>query len=300
MALGTRVQFEQPGSSRAGIAAALSERLSDAIDRGVNYLLSLQASEGYWIGELEADTTLESDYIFYLKVIDKAHPDRIAKLANYVRRRQLEDGGWNIYFGGPSELNATIKAYVALRLTGDAPESEHLQRAARRVHELGGLEASNSYTRLYLALVGAVGWDMVPAIPPELMLLPNWFAINIYEMSSWTRGIVIPLTILYAHKPLFSVPGGVCVDELYLDPSRKALAFRWDKELFSWRNLFLALDRGLKLVRTRAVEAAAAARAAAGAGVDAGAPGTHRRAGGDLSGHDERHFCAGHPGPFSG
>src|ERR1700693_5688829 len=247
MALGTRVQFEQSVASRpAGILIVLSERLSDTIDRGVNYLLSLHASEGYWIGELEADTTLESDYIFYLNVIGKAHPDRISKLANYVRRRQLEDGGWNIYYGGPSELNATVKAYVALRLAGDAPECDHLQRACRRIHELGGLEATNSYSRLYLALVGAVGWDMVPAVPPELMLLPNWFAINIYEMSSWTRGIVIPLTILYARKPRFTVPGGISVDELYKDPSRKALAFDWDKQLFSWRNFFLALDRGFK------------------------------------------------------
>src|SRR5579864_1426591 len=161
MALGTRIQFEQPGEARStGVLPVLSERLSDAIDRGVNYLLSLQASEGYWMGELEADTTHKSDYIFYLQVINKANPERIAKLANYVRRRQLEDGGWNIYFGGPSELNATIKAYIALRLAGDAPECNHLQRAARRVHELGGLESANSYTRLYLALVGAVGWDM--------------------------------------------------------------------------------------------------------------------------------------------
>src|ERR1700674_3885039 len=248
MALGTRVQFEQSGASRStGVLAVLSDRLSETIDRGVNYLLSLQASEGYWLGELEADTTLESDYIFYLNVIGKTHPDRIAKLANYVRCRQLEDGGWNIYYGGPSELNATVKAYVALRLAGDLAESEHLQRACRRVHELGGLEASNSYSRLYLALVGAVGWDMVPAVPPELMLLPNWFAINIYEMSSWTRGIVIPLTILYARKPRFAVPGGVSVEALYKDPSRKALAFDWDKQFLSWRNFFLALDRGFKL-----------------------------------------------------
>ena len=96
MALGTRVQFEQSGAARTtGVLAVLSERLSNTIDRGVNYLLSLQASEGYWMGELEADTTLESDYIFYLQVINKANPDRIAKLANYVRRRQLDDGGWN-------------------------------------------------------------------------------------------------------------------------------------------------------------------------------------------------------------
>ena len=248
MALGTRVQFEESGGARpSGVFPILAERLSEAIDRGANYLLSLQASEGYWLGELEADTTLESDYIFYLHVIGKARPDRIAKLANYVRRRQLEDGGWNIYFGGPSELNATIKAYVALRLAGDPADSEALLRARTRIHELGGLEASNSYTRLYLALVGAVGWDMVPAVPPELMLLPNWFAINIYEMSSWTRGIVIPLTILYAHKPRFSVPDGISVETLYRDPSRKALGLEWDKQLFSWRNFFVALDRGLKL-----------------------------------------------------
>ena len=248
MALGTRVQFEQPGDPRStGMFPVLADRVSDVIDRGVNYLLSLQASEGYWLGELEADTTLESDYIFYLHVIGKAFPERIAKLANYVRRRQLEDGGWNIYFGGPSELNATVKAYVALRLAGDPADSERLQRACKRVHELGGLEASNSYTRLYLALVGAVGWEMVPAVPPELMLLPNWFAINIYEMSSWTRGIVIPLTILYAHKPRFAVPDGISVDALYRDPSRKALGLDWDKQLFSWRNFFIALDRGLKL-----------------------------------------------------
>jgi squalene-hopene/tetraprenyl-beta-curcumene cyclase len=230
-----------------GVFSVLADSLSDAIDHGVNYLLSLQASEGYWLGELEADTTLESDYIFYLHVIGKAHPERIAKLANYVRRRQLEDGGWNIYFGGPSELNATVKAYVALRLAGDPADSEQLRRACKRVHELGGLEASNSYTRMYLALVGAVGWEMVPAVPPELMLLPNWFAINIYEMSSWTRGIVIPLMILYARKPRFAVPDGISVDALYRDPSRKALGLDWDKQLFSWRNFFLALDRGLKL-----------------------------------------------------
>src|SRR6202790_1534943 len=127
MALGTRLQIEHSSVDRsAGLFPAVAERLHDAIDRGVNHLLSLQASEGYWLGELEADTTLESDYIFYLNVIGKTQPDRIAKLANYVRRRQLEDGGWNIYFGGPSELNATIKAYVALRLAGDLADSDPL------------------------------------------------------------------------------------------------------------------------------------------------------------------------------
>src|SRR5579872_3399180 len=115
MALGTRVQFDQPGVARSSRAlSVLSERLSETIDRGVNYLLSLQADEGYWVGELQADTTLESDYIFYLQILGRGDKDRVSKLANYVRPRQLADGGWNIYAGGPSELNATVKAYFAL------------------------------------------------------------------------------------------------------------------------------------------------------------------------------------------
>jgi squalene-hopene/tetraprenyl-beta-curcumene cyclase len=223
-----------------------AERLESSIERGANHLLSLQTEEGYWLGELEADTTLESDYIYYLFVLGKADPDRIAKLATYVRRRQLEDGGWSIYPGGPSELNATCKAYFALKLAGDPIDSPHMNRARASVHNLGGLELTNSYTRFYLALVGAVGWELVPAIPPELMLLPNWFYINIYEFSSWTRAIVIPMMILSALRPNWKLPERAQVDELFKDPTRKRAAFDWSKQLISWRNFFLALDRGLK------------------------------------------------------
>ncbi len=249
MATGTRIGVEAPESAVAPrwVADGLRERLERAIERGANHLLSLQADEGYWLGELEADTTLESDYIYYLHVLGRADPERIAKLANYVRRRQLPDGGWSIYPGGPSELNATVKAYFALKLAGDPPDAPHMEGARQAVHGLGGLERSNSYVRFYLALVGAVGWELVPSIPPELMLLPNWFYINIYEMSSWTRGIVIPMAILSAIRPGWRLPGRARVDELFRDPADKAAAFDWSEQLLSWRNFFLALDRALKL-----------------------------------------------------
>src|SRR6201984_853068 len=202
-----------------------AQKLPESIDRSAEHLLTLQAKEGYWLGELEADSTLESDYIYYLFVLGKAEPSRIAKLANYVRQKQLEDGGWNLYPGGPSELNATCKAYFALKLAGDDPNAKHLVAARDRIHRLGGLEHSNSYVRFYLALVGAVGWELVPAIPPELMLLPNWFFINIYEMSSWTRGIVIPMAILSAVRPDWRLPERGHVNELFCDISRKKAEF---------------------------------------------------------------------------
>jgi squalene-hopene/tetraprenyl-beta-curcumene cyclase len=247
--------FVRMGEEKAAVAPApvparqadFARKLIDSIERGAQHLLSLQYPEGYWLGELEADTTLESDYIYYLYVLGKAEPERIAKLANYVRRGQLPDGGWSIYPGGPSELNATCKAYFALKLAGDSPDAPHMAAARATVHRLGGLEQSNSYVRFYLALVGAVGWELVPAIPPELMLMPDWFLFNIYEMSSWTRGIVVPMMILSTLRPDWRLPARAQVDELFRDQSRKAAAFAWSKQLISWKNFFLAVDRGLKL-----------------------------------------------------
>jgi squalene-hopene/tetraprenyl-beta-curcumene cyclase len=230
----------------ADSAAPAPLSLDAAIERANSFLLTAQHPEGYWLAELEADTTLESDYIVYLHIIGRFDRARINKLARHVRDRQQADGGWNIYCGGPSEVNATVKAYFALRLAGDSAQAEHMMRAVQRVRALGGLEKTNSFTRLYLALVGVIGWEMVPAVPPELMFLPNWAYINVYEMSSWTRAIVIPLTILYARKPRWPVPPDIRVDGLFLDATRKTAAFEFGSGL-TWRNFFLGLDRGLKL-----------------------------------------------------
>ena len=147
----------------------LEHRVSSAIEHGVSWLLERQADEGYWCGELEADTTLESDYIVYSHVLERTAS--VWKLANHIRARQLPDGGWNIYEGGPSEINATVKAYLALKLAGDSPSDLHLQQARQRVHELGGLERTNSFTRFYLAMIGAVEWDLVPAVVPAHLAL---------------------------------------------------------------------------------------------------------------------------------
>src|ERR1700728_142549 len=245
---GSRTDFSFGGGAQATAPVRdLESQLEQAISRSAEWLLSAQSQEGYWWGELEADTTLESDYILYLRVLGQLDSPKVGKLANYIRRKQLADGGWNIFEGGPSELNATVKAYLALRLAGDAVDAPHVVRAKEKVVALGGIEATNSYVRFYLAMVGAIDWSIVPSIPPELMLLPEWVPINIYEMSSWTRGIVIPLAIIYANKPDWHLPEGVTVNELFKTNGEKPHSFDWDKRIITWRNVFLALDRGLKI-----------------------------------------------------
>jgi squalene-hopene/tetraprenyl-beta-curcumene cyclase len=248
LSAGTRIGLDAVAPARAPFAPQdWASRLDRSIERSADHLLSLQIEPGYWLGELEADSTLESDYIYYLHVLGKADPRRINKLANFVRQKQLADGGWTIYPGGPSELNATCKAYFALKLAGDNPKSAHMIQARETALRLGGLEKSNSYVRFYLAVAGALGWEMVPSILPEMMLLPNWFYLNIYEMSSWTRGIVIPMAILSALRPDWRLPERAHVDELFCDPARKTAAFDWSDQLISWRNFFLAADRAMKL-----------------------------------------------------
>ena len=254
------------GSAAAAPARipSLEERLDQAISRGVDWLLSCQAPEGYWLGELEADTTLESDYILYLYVIGRFDRGRVEKLARCIRRHQLADGGWNIYANGPSELNATVKAYLGLKLAGDPPEAPHMARARKRVHELGGLESINSFERFYLAMVGAADWGMVPAMPPELLILPHWFYVNLYEISSWSRGILVPMAILYALRPSWKIPEGARLDELFREPEHRYRAFAWDSKILTWRNFFLLVDRGMKFaerlpwkpLRQRALRAA--------------------------------------------
>ena len=157
---------------------------------------------GFWCGELEADTTLESDYILFLHLLDAdAYREKIRKLANFVLRHQLDDGSWNIYHGGPGEISASVKAYVALRLAGYRKNGPRMKRARDAILRMGGVERVNSYTKVYLSLLELFPWKKVPALPPEVVLLPRFFYFNIYEISYWSRAILIPLSILYAKWP---------------------------------------------------------------------------------------------------
>jgi squalene-hopene/tetraprenyl-beta-curcumene cyclase len=251
----SKLRVESSGGSMQASAAAPrleseqapEARVQRAVERATRHLLNAQEREGYWWAELEADTTLESDYIPYLYVLGRGDSPKIPKLAKYVRERQLPDGGWNIFYGGPAELNATVKAYVGLRLAGDPASAPHMEAAKRKIHELGGLESTNSYVRFYLAMMGALDWGYVPSIPPELMLIPEWLPLSIFEMSSWTRGIVIPMTIVYALKPAWRLPQGMNFDELFKVSGAKPPSLAWDRRIFSWKNFFLAADKLLKL-----------------------------------------------------
>src|SRR5581483_5231303 len=245
--------MEQPSPSSSGSALPqlrfgkiddLASRVAVAIDAARKYLFSEQLEDGYWCGELEADTTLESDYILLHTLLGTGTQERFAKCAVYILRHQNEDGGWSIYAGGPSNISASVKAYLALKLAGYKTDDPALVRARTRILEMGGVTEVNTFTKIYLCFLGQYDYDAVPAIPPEIVLFPKWFWCNIYEISSWSRAILVPLSICYAKKPLKKIPEQMGVEELFVggrDKSRMHL--HWSKQLISWRNFFLVLDR---------------------------------------------------------
>ncbi len=222
----------------------LLSRVAAATDAARKHLFSLQHEDGYWCGELEADTTLESDYILLHRLLGTADEKKIAKAACWILEHQNEDGGWNIYEGGPSNVSASVKAYFGLKLAGYSQDHPALVKARERIAELGGPTAINTFTKIYLCFFGQYDYDAVPAIPPEIVLFPNWFWFNIYEISSWSRAILVPLSIAYAKKPFKKIPLEMGIQELYAQGMENAnLHLHWDQKLVSWRNFFLVLDR---------------------------------------------------------
>jgi squalene-hopene/tetraprenyl-beta-curcumene cyclase len=265
-------QWASPAPDRKRrLELASSQQLKDmrpalvaAIESSAEALTGMQHREGYWCAELTADSTLESDYVLLQLWL---HPPvngawnppskaRIGKACKFILERQLADGGWTTFPQGPSEVNATVRSYTALKLGGHDPAAPYMRRALERALALGGLQACNSYTKINFSLFDLFPRKYAPTVPPEIVLLPGDI---LYEMSSWTRAIVVPLSIVQAvslHKP---VPEGFNVEELYkpgkklVMPSRGRtgiLFSHFDKVIKLWDR------RGLKNVRLAALREA--------------------------------------------
>ena len=248
--------------------ANLAVAVEQAIDGACKYLFNRQNPEGYWVGELEADTSLESDYVALQLWLYPPDADgswnpltrqRVDAACRRILDHQLPDGGWNIYASGPANVSASVKAYFALKVAGLNANDERMRRAKAKILELGGVEATNSYTKIYLSYFEQYSRAKVASIPPEIFLLPEGNRFSIYGMSSWSRAILAPLSILSAKKASRPVPLGFRIDEIFsgVEPD---LA-----ERLSWKQFFLLVDKGLKLweasgIRTnrrKAVDAAA-------------------------------------------
>jgi squalene-hopene/tetraprenyl-beta-curcumene cyclase len=238
-------QTTQPAQPRYGRMDLALERVIDGIERATDWLLGQQHADGYWCGELEADVMLEADYIFMHKLLGTGDQGRMERAVNEILRHQNADGGWSQYPGGPSDINYCVKGYFALKLMGWSADHPLMTKVRECTLKLGGVVQCNTFTKIYLCAMGQYDYNAVPAVPPEIVLFPNWFYFNIYEISAWSRAILVPLSIIYAKKPLKRISQEEGVDELFVGGRENAnLHLRWDtKKPISWRNFFLVTDR---------------------------------------------------------
>ncbi|HZB29184.1 MAG TPA: squalene--hopene cyclase [Streptosporangiaceae bacterium] len=213
------------------------------------HLLSLQSAEGWWKGELETNVTMDAEDLLLRQFLGIRDAGDTAAAAMWIRSRQRDDGTWGNFWDGPADLSTTIEAYVALRLAGDPADAAHLRRAAAYVRGQGGIEASRVFTRVWLALFGQWSWDDVPVMPPELIYLPSWFPLNIYDWACWARQTIVPLTIVGSLRPVRALP----FDLPELRTGRRPPP---GHRPLSWAGMFTGLDRALHVYERRPLRAA--------------------------------------------
>ena len=222
--------------------------IDDAIEKSAQWLLTRQNPEGWWCAELEADTTLESYFILFKTLFGHRDDPKIPKLAKVLRREMLPDGGWNTFSGGPPEISISCLSYFALKVAGVSGDEPDMRRSREAILKMGGVVKANTYTKYYLAFFDQYDWDHVPAIPPEMILIPTVSPFHIYDMSSWSRTIFVPLSIIYALKPTCILPVECHIDELFIGGRKHAdLALVRDQSLVTWKNFFLLTDKALKI-----------------------------------------------------
>ncbi|HVR63925.1 MAG TPA: squalene--hopene cyclase [Polyangia bacterium] len=222
-------------------------RVARAVEAARAWLLARQDAAGFWCAELEGDTTLESYMILIEAFFGRPGSAKARALAVAIREEALPSGGWPQYLGGPAELSVSVLSYFALKVAGDDAGLPHMQRAREAILRLGGAARANSYTKYHLAFFGQLPWSAVPAIPPEMVFLPGGGPFTVYDMSSWSRTIFVPLAIIYARKPVVALPAACGVAELFGAPAGDGAAGNGGVAAdTAWKKLFFGVDRLLK------------------------------------------------------
>jgi len=248
-------------SRDAEAVLAVDKMLGDATAA----LLKQQRPDGHWVFELEADATIPSEYVLLVHYLaEEPNLELERKIGNYLRRIQSrEHGGWPLYHAGAFDISATVKAYFALKMIGDAVDAPHMVKAREVIRARGGAIKANVFTRILLALYGETSWQNVPTVPVELILLPRWFPIHLSKMSYWARTVIVPLLVLAAEQPLARNPRRIHVPELFVE-GVPVISPRAPHQSAGWSFFFNTLDKVLKVVpwpnglRRRAIDACVA------------------------------------------
>jgi squalene-hopene/tetraprenyl-beta-curcumene cyclase len=234
------------------VEPSVTEEASGALERAAKHLLGLQQAGGWWQGELATNVTMDAEDLLLREFLGIGDDEVKAAAGRWIRSQQRADGTWANFYGGPGDLSTTVEAYVALRLAGDRPNDPHMTRAAEWILSRGGVEATRVFTRIWLALSGQWSWDELPVIPPELIYLPSWFPLNIYDWGCWARQTIVALAVVQSFRPSRPLSFGIGELKTGVTPAASS------DDL--WSKAFNALDKALHRITIPAAARRAARR----------------------------------------
>ena len=220
------------------------------IENIINYckkkILNDQKKDGHWVYDLEADTTIPSEYILMNHFLGIKEENLEKKLATYIKKEQNSDGGWPLFWNGESNISTSVKSYYALKLVGEKTSSKYMEKARKKILDLGGAENCNVFTKISLALFEQILWKKIPSMPVVIMSLPTWFPFHINKISYWSRTVVVPLLIILDKKPKAKNPKKINIQELFIN--NKKLNINYGKDSFFYFYLFFLIDKILKII----------------------------------------------------
>ncbi|MGQ0444523.1 MAG: squalene--hopene cyclase, partial [Beijerinckiaceae bacterium] len=232
----------------AAVADPARAEIEAAVLRASQALLATQREDGHFVFELEADVSIPAEYILFKRYLgEPADAALEAKIAAYLRRKQMAQDGWPLFTDGDFNISSSVKAYFALKAVGDSPEAEHMRRAREAILAHSGAANTNVFTRVLLVLFGVLPWRAVPVMPVEIMLLPRWFPSHLTKISYWSRTVLVPLMVVMALKPRAENPRNAALDELFVEPPDAVR--HWPgapHQKFPWTALFAAVDKILR------------------------------------------------------
>ena len=230
-------------TATASPGAMPAAALDAAIDRTTRNLLRCQYQEGYWWGELESNSTMEAEYLLLSHFLGIGNGEMWRKLTNSIRSKQRDDGTWGQFYDAPGDLSTSVECYFALKLAGVPPDDPLMAKARKFILSKGGVAQTRVFTKIWLSLFGQWEWKGVPVMPAEIMLLPSWFPISIYDFSSWARATIVPMLILLDRQPVKPIPERASIDDLYLLPRDETdYSIIKPKRLIGWETFFYAGD----------------------------------------------------------
>ncbi len=222
-------------------------QVAEAIAKSQNHLLSIQNPAGYWWAELESNVTITAEVVLLHKIWGTDSQRPLHKVETYLRSQQRQHGGWELFYGDGGELSVSVEAYMALKLLGVSASDPAMLRGRDFILQRGGITKTRIFTKFHLALIGCYNWRGLPSIPPAIMLLPDAFPFNIYELSSWARSSTVPLLIVFDDKPIYQIDSAITLNELYVEGAD--IQFELPRN-GDWTDLFITLDNAFKLAES--------------------------------------------------